>query len=280
MTLSIVCTSRPCDGLLYYSYEYASMMNCNLIIITHPGFDEQDYIDSINEKYIHCKNLIFNQYSPEEDSVFLLMGRSMLTLPYINIKKYSNEIRKTLCDIFSSKLIIVYSENHPEQYPLALQFFFPERVIDICDHEVYPNGVGAHFEKTINFDIYKPHTDDIQFKYLFLGTNKNYYATIENVIANYPDHGILTYDEKYINPNNNNIFAPVKNLMGMFETYVYTKDTFDPAPRIFQECKYYDKDVIYLRDRSIVDGGSIYWKRDIKKPEITEILNSMEKLNE
>jgi hypothetical protein len=83
--------------------------------------------------------------------------------------------------------------------------------------------------------------------------------------------------QKLIDIRNNNVFAPVENLMGMFETYVYTKDTFDPAPRIFQECKYFGKEVIYLRDPTIIDGGSVYWKRDIKQPDVTPILNSIEK---
>ena len=114
-----------------------------------------------------------------------------------------------------------------------LTFIKPKQIVDLCDTDVYPNGVGTHFEKTINFSIYKPHTDNIQFKHLFLGTNDKYYASVERVIDDYPDHGILTYDENYVNIKNNNIFVPVENLMSLFETYVYTKETFDPAPRIF-----------------------------------------------
>ena len=58
--------------------------------------------------------------------------------------------------------------------------------------------------------------------------------------------------------------VPVNNLLGIFETYVYTKDTFDPAPRIIQECKYFNKNILYLRDKNIQDGGSVYFKREIK----------------
>ena len=113
---------------------------------------------------------------------------------------------------------------------------------------------------------------------MFLGTNPEYYASVERVIDNYPDHGILTYDEKYVNIKNNNIFVPVENLMSLFETYVYTKETFDPAPRIFQECKYYEKDVVYLRDKNIQDGGSVYWKRNIKEPDFAPILDALEEV--
>ena len=281
MMLSIVCTSKPCDGLLYYSYEYASLLNCNLIIITHPEFSRQDYIDSINEKYIHCQNVIFDNHTVQDDEVFLVMGRSMITLPYLNIKKYSVDRQNTLNDIFGSKLIVVYSENHPEHYQLALKFFYPEHIVDLCDHEVYPNGVGYHFEKTINFDIYKPFVEDIQFDHLFLGTNKEYYRSVEKYISEYPSHGIIVYPNgDYINRKNNNISAPVHNLLGIFNSYVYVKESFDPAPRIIQECKYFGKNVVYLRDASIIDGGSVYHKRDIIPPDVTAIMNVMEKLNE
>ena len=101
-------------------------------------------------------------------------------------------------------------------------------------------------------------------------------VSINSIIKDYPDHGIITYDEDYINENNNNVFAPVKNIMGMFKTYVYTKDTFDPAPRIFQECRYFGKEVIYQRDKSIKDGGSVYWDRGLKDPDISNIATAIQ----
>jgi hypothetical protein len=284
MNLNIVCTSKPVDGLFYYSYEYCSYLNkiginAQVVVICHRNFSQNSYLESIKKKYVYCQNITFDQTVVSDEDVTLIMGRSMLTLAWQSFKNYSQAQQQTLLRLFSNKIIAVYSENHPIDYPKAVEFFSPNQIIDLCDTEVYPNGVGEHFEKTINFEIYKPHTDNIQFKYLFLGTNKKYYQTIQQVIGNYSDHGILTYNEDYIDIRNNNVFAPVENLMGMFETYVYTKDTFDPAPRIFQECKYFGKEVIYLRNQSIVDGGSVYWKRDIKQPNVTSILNSIEKLS-
>lgn len=281
--INIVCTSKPVDGLFYYSYEYCSYLNsigidAQVIVITHRKFTVNDYVQVIAHKYIHCKKLIFNDFTPSGDDVTLVMGRSMVTLSWQSFNDYTPTQQKTLHKVFSNKVISVYSENHPTEYPKAVEFYNTKQIVNLCDTEVYPNGVGAHFEKTINFSIYKPHTNNIKFKHLFLGTNDKYYATIEEVIDQFPDHGILTYDADYVNIKNNNIFVPVENLMSMFETYVYTKDTFDPAPRIFQECKYYSKDVIYLRDKTIVDGGSVYWKRDIKEPDVTAILDAIERL--
>jgi len=279
--INIVVTSKPVDGLFYYSYEYCTLLNntgidARVVVITHHNFSQEDYKRVITNKYIHFKNVVFDIVEPETDDITLIMGRSMMTLSWKDFKDYDTEQQQTLRKLFGSKVISVYSENHPAEYPKAVEFYAPKQIVDLCDTEVYPNGVGAHFEKTINFDIYKPHVDDIKFKHLFLGTNDKYYATVEKVIDQFPDHGILTYDADYVNIKYNNIFVPVDNIMSMFETYVYTKETFDPAPRIFQECKYYSKNVIYLRDKTIIDGGSVYWKRDIKDPDITPILNALE----
>ena len=69
--------------------------------------------------------------------------------------------------MFNNKLISVYSENHIKEYPIALRYFNPKEVYDLCDWDVYPNGVGTQYEKMINFDVYKPVKNDVQFEYLF-----------------------------------------------------------------------------------------------------------------
>jgi hypothetical protein len=268
MLINIVCTSKPGDGLLHYSYEHCSYLNSiglksRLVIITHKGFNKEDYSNSIKECYIKYENVIFDEYTPMLNDITLIMGRSMLTLAYLNKDHYSTDQLLSLRLLFKNNLISVYSENHTKEYPIALKYFNPKKVFDLCDYDVYPNGVGKHFEKMINFEIYKPIKQDIQFDYLFLGTNKIYYKEIEKVIKNYKSHGIITYDENYINKNYNNIFVPVKNLLGIFNTYVYTKSYFDPAPRIIQECKWLGKKVIYLRDKNIQDGVPVYFNRPV-----------------
>ena len=288
--VNIVCTSKPGDGLFHYSYEHCCFLNdlginAKLIIIPNKKHTEQDYIDAINECYIKCENIVFNNYMPRSDDITLIMGRSQLTLGYLDYNSYTEEQKLTLHSLFGGKLISVYSENHPKEYPIALQHFnfTPEKVVDLCDHEVYVNGVGDQFEKIINFSIYKPVVDNIQFKYLFLGTNRTYYREVEKHIKDYSSHGILAYKDKYINEKRNHVFVPVKNLLGLFDTYVYTKPNFDPAPRIIQECKWLGKEVIYLRDKSIKDGGPVYWKRPAKclteqKDKIENLLKWIEKL--
>lgn len=278
--INIVCTSKPVDGLFFYSYEYCSLLNVSgvdakLIIICHKKFKKDDYINSINSKYIHCENIFFDNFTPNSNDISLIMGRSMLTLSWIEFNFYTSVQQQTLKALFSKKLISVYSNNHPLQYLEAIKFYSPRQVVDLCDKEVYPDGVGEHFEKKINFDIYKNFTYNKKFEHLFLGTNDKYYQTIEQVIDQYPSHGILTYNFSYINTKNNNIFVPIENLMGIFDVFVYTKNTFDPAPRILQECKYFNKKIIYQRSSDIIDGGSVYYQRKLEKPNLEQILKHL-----
>lgn len=278
--INIVVTSKPVDGLFFYSYEYCCLLNslgidARVIVIRHRKYTKEDYVNSIKLKYTCFDNLYFDNIVPTESDITLILGRSMLTLSYINFNDYTPEQQLSLRLLYSKKLISVYSENHPQEYPKALKFYNPKKVIDLCDKEVYPNGIGEHFEKTINFKIYKPYKENIQVKYLFLGTNEQYYKAAEKHKDNYPDYAILTYNENYVSIKNKNIFVPVKNLLGLFETYIYTKEIFDPAPRLIQECKYYGKNIIYLRDNSIKDGGSVYWNRKINTPNISPIISAV-----
>jgi hypothetical protein len=279
--LTIVCTSKPHDGLFYYSCEYLAKLleqgiTANLFVIPHPGYKKRDYYRTISTKYENFSPELFS-FDDVYDTI-LIMGRSMLTLPYLKFKEYDSEEQFMLKMIFNNKLISVYSENHPHDYPKALKFFNPEDVYDLCDTEVYPNGSGEYFEKRINFSIYKTPINDIKYKYIFMGTNQKYYNRILEVIDKYPDCGIITYDDSYIETCYNNLIVPIENLLGIFDTYVYTKNTFDPAPRIVQECKWLNKDIIYERDESLRDGGYVYYHRDLKEPDIEPILKGLKEL--
>ena len=111
---------------------------------------------------------------------------------------------------------------------------------------------------------------------MFLGTNPEYYKSLQKIIGEYPDHGILTYPQKYLDLENNNLRCPVDNLLGKFKTYVYTKETFDPAPRLFQEARWLGKEIIYLRDDEVKDGGYWYWKRGIKVQDLEPIITALD----
>tara|TARA_Y100000004_G_scaffold68833_1_gene77230 strand:+ start:860 stop:1717 length:858 start_codon:yes stop_codon:yes gene_type:complete len=271
--INILCTSKPGDGLFCYSYEHCHYLNSvgipsQVVVITHPRFNQSDYLNLVKEKYITCENIVFDDCNPSTKDVTVVMGRSMITLPYLSRHDYTSNQMLTLHLLTKSKLISVYSENHPGTYDEALHFFKADRVYDLCDFDVYPNGKGDQFEKMINFSIYKPIKEDIKYEHLFLGTNAVYYEEIKNHIYDELDYAILSYNEKYIDKNLNHVFAPVKNLLGMFKNYVYTKPYFDPAPRLIQEFKWLGKNVTYLRNSKIKDGGLVYIKRPVPTEEM------------
>ena len=282
--MNIVCTGKPGDGLLRYSYEHCCYLNnigikCLVIIIPHPDFTKDDYTKSLKDQYKTYENVVFDDYTPASSEITFVLGRSMITLPYLDRHKYTKDQLLTLRLLFKNNIVAVYSENHPKDYQLALEYFKPKKVYDLCDHDVYPNGVGIQYEKIINFDEYKPIVNDIQYKHLFLGTNEIYYKEIEKHIDKYSDHGIVTYNKNWINPKLNNLFAPIENILGKFETYVYTKPNFDPAPRLFVEFKWLGKNVEYIRDKNIKDGGSVYWNRPMPTDQIYKNnLNTLVKL--
>src|SRR5210317_295314 len=92
--INIVVTSKPVDGLLYYSYEYCDMLNkagypAQVIIITHRKFNQLAYIDTIKAKYITYDNVYIDNYLPSDDDITLIMGRSMMTLSWQSFNDYS-----------------------------------------------------------------------------------------------------------------------------------------------------------------------------------------------
>ena len=273
--LNILCTSKPCDGLFYYSYEYTQYLNLcgintTMVVITHPRFTSEDYINSINKKYISLKNVVFNDF--DDATCTLIMGRSMITLPFIDRKSYTQDQLMILHLLLKDKVISVYSENHKIRYYQALKYFKPQEVVDLCDHDVYPKGIGKHFEKKIYFDIHKPVIKDYQFEYLFIGTNQDYYNSAKNLVNKYKSHGIIIYDKYEYDSSLNNVIVPVENLLGTFKKYVYTKNIVDPAPRLIQECRYYNKEIIYEASNR---GSEAYKSRPIEKPNVENIINEL-----
>ena len=115
--VNIVCTSKPGDGLLHYSYEHCCFLNdlginARLIIVRDPRFTRQTYLNAINECYIKNENVVFDFFTPSSNDITLIMGRSQLTLGYLNKRNYDNDQLLTLHLLFSGNLISVYSENH------------------------------------------------------------------------------------------------------------------------------------------------------------------------
>lgn len=57
-----------------------------------------------------------------------------------------------------------------------------------------------------------------------------------------------------------------KNFHSFFDTYVYYHmGYFDPHPRLFHECSFYNKKIIYINKQNIKDGGFFRYKDSLKR---------------
>ena len=136
MNINFVVTSKPGDGLLFYSYEYCAKLNAinqpaTLCIIPHRHFKPEDYMTVLNDKYTSVNDVQFNDIDPKEDDITMIMGRSQLSLAYMTWKNYNSTQKLSLFKLFGNKLISVYSDNHPKEYPMALDYFKPKHVYDL-----------------------------------------------------------------------------------------------------------------------------------------------------
>ena len=129
MRIHIVCTSKPCDGLFYYSYEYTQYLatlglDTTCVFLVHPMFKKQDYVNAIETKYSVSDRYIFaDDAFPGPNDITLVMGRSMITLPFLSRGDYDRKDILPLFQLFE-KVISVYSTNHNElYYQSALEFF-------------------------------------------------------------------------------------------------------------------------------------------------------------
>ena len=108
--INIVCTSKPGDGLLRYSYEHNCALNSlgiksQLIIIPNPKHTKEEYIKSIKDQYKTYENVIFDFYTPTSDEITLVLGRSMITLAYKDKDRYTKDQLLTLHLLFGNKVI-------------------------------------------------------------------------------------------------------------------------------------------------------------------------------
>ena len=67
--INIVVTSKPVDGLLYYSYEYCDLLNkagitAQIVIVRHRDYDQLKYIDAIKNKYTYYDHVFIDTYVP------------------------------------------------------------------------------------------------------------------------------------------------------------------------------------------------------------------------
>jgi len=290
MNIDIIFASYIKDGLFYYSYEHFRYLNdndirTNFYIFLRGRDTKEDCLELLNSKYqnVTLDNIFFiDNFSPlyRFKNKILLMGKSHIHHAYnmCQSPSYSNIFKLNLINALRNHLVIIHNENFLDSYENEIQFFRPLKVTHLNDHLIYPNFDGIQYRKKIYFDIYKQPAKELNCT-LFNGTNQKYFDDILPKISKYKNPIILVDKFKCEDYLLFQVKLPVEDLLEKFNRYVYTKSFFDPAPRLIQECFYFNKDVIYDRDFKGVDGGYIYYQLGMNGEnfnltnEILEILN-------
>lgn len=88
---------------------------------------------------------------------------------------------------------------------------------------------------------------------LFLTVDERYqYLLFRDILQKPNMKNILKKYKKKIIP----LINCIDNFHQIFNTYIYYHlDYWDPFPRLFQECKFYDKKIIYINHQNIQDGS-------------------------
>jgi|APSaa5957512535_1039671.scaffolds.fasta_scaffold04722_3 hypothetical protein len=252
------------------------------------------------------EHIIFKKYNLEQT----LSTKLLFTNKIINVFAENHPIRfpKAL-NYFKPKFKYdlcdydVYPNGEGEPFKKIINFSIYKPFENNIKFKYLFNGVNEKYYDSFLNNIKLTSPKYLKFNELevskvpyFDGKKLNYIET--SSINNFKSHGILVlrdiltrpffkYGIKFKDDRYNNIEVPVKNILGMFDTYVYNKQIFDPAPRLMMECKYFKKKFLFLRDTKIIDGGSAYLKRepycltsDKNKDNINVLITALEKTHE
>ena len=117
-------------------------------------------------------------------------------------------------------------------------------------------------------------TEDEAFK-----VQKKYYRKYGTTLFGLMKNDKVNADDFLNYVHNINLKNLVKSneLINLLESlpgkkYIYTKGTVDPAPRLIQECKYHNKEIIYEASNT---GAEAYKNRPIEKPNVESIINEL-----
>lgn len=121
--------------------------------------------------------------------------------------------------------------------------------------------VGQPYQQKINFNIFKKY-DRFENNAFLTCVSKGipHPEQLEEILSYLePEQKLLVSLKKGQVLEHNKIiplFEHPQNFHALFNTYIYYHTGyFDPHPRMFGECEFYNKKIIYINKDNIKDGG-------------------------
>lgn len=260
------------------------------------------YMKSIGIDIKLCVYNRFNKmYSPDITKLFqLIEDRYVIKFDYKSDIKYYNRTWEFIKDKYDTVLIL--DRATIEIFPLVnanrIIFFHDYSVmggtqklydkLNEFDHiKVYhemPFALTREFSTQTNlkmaFSLYKKH-NPVKYHYFMNYLSKGDVFGVMNVLKNIPNDQYL-----FITANDKNYEMLLrlqdmrlvlwtehpKNFFSKFGKYIYCHDGhyFDPRPRMFHECAFYDKPILYINEHNIKDGSWYRYNDVIENPHAVE----------
>lgn len=214
-------------------------------------------------------------------NVLLFGSQDVLLYPYIRADKF-----------------LIVKEHTPTKHWYKLSEKYYEALAgnsNVLLFREYDYNVVSSFDivckSLFAFDIYKPCSDVMRETFMISLSSKGSLEDLHKTVDREDCLKLVSYgiDMGFKHPKYNHLGERMNDIFSLFGTYVYgNSGKFgDPRPRLFIECKYYNKDVIMLGDtngdgaekrynefltntrREVIDSRNM----TLDKPLIKEFLN-------
>jgi hypothetical protein len=236
---NMLITGSTINMFEYFLAAYEHNKDMKLILINVTKLTLKKFINIIKDRYI------LDGIEDFEDNIIVVNKSKLIRMKFNTILVLDyNTINHTLGLLRADKIIVI-SEKYTNKY------FYRKDIYNVTYYGEMPfHYRDIEYRMKCLFDRFKP------LGKVKVGTYINSPRNDEPVdLLNTPLPVIRKSKTKH-----------QENLFEQFTTYVYyhANKWFDPHPRLFLECKFYDKEIIYLNPFDVRDG-SYYRYKDIQK---------------
>lgn len=235
------------DAIEYY---LVSKMYSDDIYLVFFSYYNSDYFDTYKQRIINLINNRYNYRGNFENNIVVLPLVKLLRLKLNKALIVDWGTIPKIRGLINSKELYIISELSDKQYMLDKNkynaTYFGEMPF------VYKD---IQYNMKFAFDFYPKLTNIKQAIYINSPNNDYSSDGALQKIASMFNRKILLKKERH-----------EQNLFEQFDTYLYyhANKYFDPHPRLFHECYFYDKKIHYVNQFNIYDGSYFRYKDLLK----------------
>lgn len=248
------------SAIIYYVYNAAlngSILNAYeyfLCAYEHNPDIKLIFLEADDECIDHFTRTIKDRYVLDgledfEENVITMPRKNLLRSRFGRLLALDYGSMDKLKGLVCTKELLIITEVMPHQERLI----FSKKLYPVTYYGEMPfHYWDEKYRMKFLFDRYKPLSKVDEAIYLNSPENDDL-SFLEKI--DIPDKPILVKERFHKN-----------NLFELFDTYVYyhANKWFDPHPRLFLECAYYEKDIYYFNEHNVKDG-SYYRYNDLQE---------------